>query len=112
MKKKALIFAVAAAVTVLLAILTFNCNAQQYDLYKLKTKAVVTDTFSYMRWHFEDYPKTTRVYWSLPKDTAKHLHTRSGYITIPNDIIQAWTDDDRVIPEYIESQKPWAKKED
>lgn len=105
-------YAIAALVTIILAVLTFTCNAQQYDLYKLNKTVTVTETYQYMRWHFEDYPKTTRVFWSLPVDTAKQLNKYSGYITIPDSVIQAWTDDDRVIPEYIETQKPWAKKED
>lgn len=104
MKKLLTIIALLAAIT---------AQAQSPRYYKLKTPVIALgDTGRYIDWHAVQYPASNVFNWAVITDTINHYVIKRGGVEVPQQVIDSWGTDDKVIPQWMETQKIWLKKPD
>jgi len=62
----------------------------------------ITKTATKLRWYMVNYPITNNLCWELKTNDDKSI--LSGDIMIPQEIINVWGTDDKIIEDYSLSQ--------
>jgi len=69
---------------------------------QIKMEITITKTATRLRWYMVNYPESNQSYWELLTDNSEVIS--NGSVMIPQEIINVWGTDDKIIEDYILSQ--------